>query len=95
MPHAAPKREDFQISADVVTHIPTGAAWGAGDGVQAISFFKRGTLGQSLANGDDYCPEEVAAFAHKLLRERTMPAQSALPREHSHEGDGSAETIER
>jgi hypothetical protein len=45
--------------------------------------FRHGSLGRTLANGDDYYPEEVAIVALELLAERIKPAGSALPQEPS------------
>jgi hypothetical protein len=93
MPHAEPKREEFEVSAGLATHKPTGASWRAGEGAQTARSFKQGSLGRTLANGDDYCPEEVAALAHQLLRE----AGGSLPRELVAPGDPAEPTgaIER
>jgi hypothetical protein len=70
MGHAKPTRDEFDLSGNVVTHKPTGATWVAYEGVKTPHSLKRGFLGGMLANGDDYYPEEVAAFAHALLAER-------------------------
>ena len=56
-----------------LTHKPTGATWVAYEGVETPHSFKRGSLGRMLPNGDDYYPEEVAAFALALLAERIKP----------------------
>jgi hypothetical protein len=79
MAHAKPTPEEFEVSGDVVAHKPTGATWVAYQGVKTPHSFKRGCLGRTLPNGDDYYPEEVAALAHKLLAERIKPDGSDLP----------------
>jgi hypothetical protein len=73
MAHVTPTLHEFDLSGNVVTHKPTGATWVAYDGVKTRHSFKRGSLGRMLPNGDDYYPEEVAAFAHTLLAERIKP----------------------
>jgi hypothetical protein len=65
-----PTLHEFDLSGNVLTHKPTGATWVAYEGVKTPHSFKRGSLGRTLANGDDYYPEEVAALAHALLAER-------------------------
>jgi hypothetical protein len=73
MGHAKPTRDEFDLLGNVVTHKPTGATWIAYEGVKTPHSFKRGSLERTLTNGDDYYPEEVAAFAHALLAERIKP----------------------
>jgi len=73
MAHVTPTLHEFDLSGNVVTHKPTGATWVAYEGVRTPHSFKRGFLGRTLANGDDYYPEEVAAFALALLAERIKP----------------------
>jgi hypothetical protein len=73
MAHSTPTLGEFELSGNVVTHKPTGATWVAYEGVKSPHSFKRGSLGRTLANGDDYYPEEVAALAHALLAERIKP----------------------
>ena len=73
MAHAKPTLDEFDLSGNVVTHKPTGAMWVAYEGVKTPHSFKRGSLGRTLASGDDYYPEEVAAFALALLAERIKP----------------------
>ena len=73
MGHAKPTRDEFDLLGNVVTHKPTGAMWVAYEGVKTPHSFKRSSLGRTLASGDDYYPEEVAAFALALLAERIKP----------------------
>ena len=74
MGYTKPTRDEFDLSGNVVTHRPTGATWVAYERVKTPHSFKRGALGRTLANGDDYYPEEVAAFALALLAERIKPS---------------------
>jgi hypothetical protein len=72
-----PTLGEFDISGNVVIHKPTGATWVAYEGVKTLHSFRRGSLGGTLPNGADYYPEEVAAFAHKLIADRIKPDGSA------------------
>jgi hypothetical protein len=65
--------DEFDISGNVVVHKPTGATWVVYEGAKTPHSFKRGSLGRTLPNGDDYYPEEVAAFAHKLIADKIKP----------------------
>jgi hypothetical protein len=68
-----PALDEFDISGNVVIHKPTGATWVAYKGAKTPHSFTRGALGRTLPTGDDYYPEEVAAFAHKLIADRIKP----------------------
>jgi hypothetical protein len=68
-----PTLHEFDISGNVVNHKPTGATWVAYEGVKTPHSFSRGSLGRTLPGGGDYYPEEVAAFAHKLIADRIKP----------------------
>jgi hypothetical protein len=68
-----PALDEFDISRNVVIHKPTGATWVVNEGTKTPHSFTRGALGRTLPNGDDYYPEEVAAFADKLIAGRIKP----------------------
>jgi hypothetical protein len=62
--------EQFEISEDKVTHVPTGAWLIAHRGRAEIANRNWGRAGDLLDNGDEYRRADILAMAQHLLRTR-------------------------
>jgi hypothetical protein len=62
--------EQFEISEDKVTHIPTGAWFIAHPGRPWIANRNWGRAGDLLDNGDEYRRADILAMAQQLLPAR-------------------------
>jgi hypothetical protein len=62
--------EQFEISEDKVTHIPTGAWFIAHPGRPEIANRNWGRAGDLLETGDEYRRADILAMARQLLRAR-------------------------
>ena len=62
--------EQFEISEDKVSHIPTGAWFIAYPGRPEIANRNWGRAGDLLDNGDEHRRADILAMAQQLLRAR-------------------------
>ena len=60
------RRDQFKISPSGITHTPTGAAYAPHPGAPHSGNMNLGQLGNVLANGEDYRPDEVQAMMEQL-----------------------------
>jgi hypothetical protein len=63
------KREQFVVTSQGVTHVPTGATFTPHLGSLNSGSMYHGQLGNVLKNGDDHRPEEVRAMMQQMWQE--------------------------
>jgi hypothetical protein len=61
--------EQFVVTAEGVTHVPTGATFTPHHGSSTSGSLYQGQLGNVLKNGDDHRPHEVHRMMHQLWEE--------------------------
>ena len=62
-------REQFVVTAEGVTHTPTGAMFTPHPGSPSSGTWYQGQLGNVLKNGDDHRPHEVHRMMQRLWEE--------------------------
>lgn len=62
-------RDQFVVTAEGITHVPTGATFTPHPGSPDSGNMYLGQLGNKLKNGDDHRPDEVQGMMRQLWSE--------------------------
>jgi hypothetical protein len=62
-------REQFVVTAEGITHVPTGATFTPHPGILNSGSMYLGQLGNVLKNGDDHRHDEVKAMMQQIWQE--------------------------
>jgi hypothetical protein len=73
-------RDQFVVTAEGITHVPTGAAFTPHPGSPLSGNLHVGHLGNRLKNGDDHRPDEVKAMMQRLWAEYVEANPTAFDR---------------
>jgi hypothetical protein len=80
---AAPvKREQFVVTAEGITHVPTGATFTPHPGRPDSDSLYHEQLGNVLKNGEDHRPEEVRTMMQQMWQEYVAENPDLFANEH-------------
>ena len=72
--------DQFVVTAEGITHVPTGATFTPHPGSPDSGNMYLGQLGNKLRNGDDHRPDEVQAMMRQLWSEYVAQHPTAFGR---------------
>lgn len=75
-------RDQFVVTAEGVTHVPTGATFTPYPGHPDSGSLYKGQLGNVLRNGDDHRSDEVTAMMRQLWQEYVNENADLFAHEH-------------